>query len=103
MDLLDASLGDIAARLRQLLDDDRAAVGADGSGDALLEHAHNWEAIGQAGDAARTWIAAEIAHESRRGDLPHPLRGREPHRLVRQHRPGREASGGGRSRHHRRH
>ena len=66
MDLLDASLGDIAARLRQLLDDDRAAVGADGSGDALLDTAHDWEAIGRAGDAARTWIAVEIAHESRR-------------------------------------
>jgi hypothetical protein len=70
MDLLDASLGDIAVRLRELLDIDRATAavnaGAAGSGDALLEAAHGWEAIGRAGDAARTWVAAEIAHESRR-------------------------------------
>jgi hypothetical protein len=70
MDLLDASLGDIAARLRELLDNDRttAAVnaGAAGSGDALLEAAHDWEVIGRAADAARTWVAAEVAHESRR-------------------------------------
>jgi hypothetical protein len=70
MDLLDASLGDIAARLRELLDDNRAAAavnaGAAGAGDALLEAAHDWEVIGRAGDAARTWVAAEIAHESRR-------------------------------------
>ncbi|KJC65003.1 HNH endonuclease signature motif containing protein [Agreia bicolorata] len=65
MDLLDASLGDIAARLRELLDLDRAAA-AGTSGDALLEAAHDWEAIGRAGDAARTWVAAEIANESRR-------------------------------------
>ncbi|KQP57347.1 HNH endonuclease signature motif containing protein [Agreia sp. Leaf283] len=71
MDLLDASLGDIAERLRELLDENRAAVntgagsGAD-SGDALLEAAHAWEAIGRAGDAARTWVAAEVAHDSRR-------------------------------------
>jgi hypothetical protein len=70
MDLLDASLGDIAARLRELLDDNRAAAavnaGAAGAGDALLEAAHDWEVIGRAGDAARTWVAAEVAHESRR-------------------------------------
>src|SRR6476620_10213015 len=71
MDLLDASLGDIAVRLRELLDEDRAAVSAsDGSGaasgDALLAAAHAWEAIGRAGDAARTWVAGEVAHESRR-------------------------------------
>jgi hypothetical protein len=70
MDLLDASLGDIAARLRELLEKDRATAavnaGAAGCGDALLEAAHDWEAIGRAGDAARTWVAAEIAHESRR-------------------------------------
>ncbi|SMG26347.1 HNH endonuclease signature motif containing protein [Agreia pratensis] len=67
MDLLDASLGDIAARLLELLEIDRAAtaIGAI-SGDALLESAHDWEAIGRAGDAARTWVAAEIAYESRR-------------------------------------
>ncbi|WP_235500932.1 DUF222 domain-containing protein, partial [Agreia sp. Leaf244] len=71
MDLHDASLGDIAERLRELLDQNRAAVsagagpGAD-SGDALLEAAHAWEAIGRAGDAARTWVAAEVANESRR-------------------------------------
>jgi hypothetical protein len=67
MDLLDASLGDIAVRLRQLLDENRAAVSAGAeSGDALLEAAHAWEAVGRAGDAARTWVAAEVAHESRR-------------------------------------
>jgi hypothetical protein len=70
MDLLDASLGDIAARLRELLDEDRATAavdaGAAGSGDALLQAAHDWEAVGRAADAARTWVAAEIAHESRR-------------------------------------
>jgi hypothetical protein len=71
MDLLDASLGDIAERLRELLDENRATVhtgagpGAD-PGDALLEAAHAWEEIGRAGDAARTWVAAEIANESRR-------------------------------------
>ena len=65
MDLLDASLGDIAARLRELLDLERGAA-AGTSGDALLEGAHAWEDIGRAGDAARTWVAAEIAHESRR-------------------------------------
>jgi hypothetical protein len=71
MDLLDASLGDIAVRLRELLDENRAAVSAGAgsgvdSGDALLSAAHAWEAIGRAGDAARTWVAAEVAHESRR-------------------------------------
>ncbi|MDN4642114.1 DUF222 domain-containing protein [Agreia sp. PsM10] len=67
MDLLDASLGDIAVRLRQLLDENRAAVSAGAeSGDALLAAAHQWEAIGRASDAARTWVAAEVAHESRR-------------------------------------
>ena len=65
MDLLDASLGDIAARLRELLDLERGAA-AGTSGDALLEGAHAWEDIGRTGDAARTWVAAEIAHESRR-------------------------------------
>ncbi|MBF4635220.1 DUF222 domain-containing protein [Agreia pratensis] len=65
MDLLDASLGDIAARLRELLDLERGAA-AGAAGDALLEVAHDWESIGRAGDAARTWVAAEIAHESRR-------------------------------------
>jgi len=66
MDLLDASLGDIAARLRELLDENRAALSAGAGGDALLDTAHQWEAIGRAGDAARTWVAAEIANESRR-------------------------------------
>ncbi|WP_301219186.1 hypothetical protein, partial [Agreia sp. PsM10] len=71
MDLLDASLGDIAARLRQLLDENRVALASGSgspadSGDALLAAAHQWEAIGRASDAARTWVAAEIAHESRR-------------------------------------
>ena len=66
MDLLDASLGDLATRLRELLAEDRSSVASGGSGDALLEFAHEWEAIGQAGDAARTWVAAEIANESRR-------------------------------------
>ncbi|KQR20361.1 hypothetical protein ASF79_12565 [Agreia sp. Leaf335] len=65
MDLLDASLGDIAARLRELLDLERGAA-AGTSGDALLEGAHAWEDIGRTGDAARTWVAAEIARESRR-------------------------------------
>jgi hypothetical protein len=65
MDLLGASLGDIAVRLRELLDENRAALytgagpGAD-SGDALLAAAHAWEEIGRAGDAARTWVAAEL-------------------------------------------
>ena len=67
MDLLDASLGDIAARLRELLETERAETAAGAmSGDALVESAHDWEAIGRAGDAARTWVAAEIAYESRR-------------------------------------
>jgi len=66
MDLLDASLGDIAVRLRQLLDENRAALSAGAGGDVLLDAAHQWEAIGRAGDAARTWVAAEVAHESRR-------------------------------------
>ncbi|KQO10192.1 hypothetical protein ASF06_08330 [Agreia sp. Leaf244] len=71
MDLHDASLGDIAERLRELLDENRAAVntGAGSSADpggALLAAAHAWEEIGRAGDAARTWVAAEVANESRR-------------------------------------
>jgi hypothetical protein len=71
MDLLDASLGDIAVRLRELLAENRAAVASGSgsaaeSGDALLEAAHAWEAVGRAGDAARTWVAGEVAHESRR-------------------------------------
>ncbi|CAD6008487.1 HNH endonuclease signature motif containing protein [Agreia sp. COWG] len=75
MDLLDASLGDIAARLRELLAADRGASSLAGSpsgsgaglaGDDLLRAAHQWEAIGRAGDAARIWVAAEIENDSRR-------------------------------------
>jgi hypothetical protein len=66
MDLQDASLGDIAERLRELLASNRAAAATAPSSDLLLEAAHDWETIGRAGDAARTWVAAEIAHESRR-------------------------------------
>jgi hypothetical protein len=66
MDLQDASLGDIAERLRELLASERSAAATAPSSDFLLEAAHDWEAIGRAGDAARTWVAAEIAHESRR-------------------------------------
>jgi hypothetical protein len=63
MDLRDASLGDIAARLAELLDEHRTAAP---SADSLLDTAHGWEVVGRAADAARTWVAAEIAHESRR-------------------------------------
>jgi hypothetical protein len=66
MDLQDASLGDIAERLRELLTSERSAAARAPSSDFLLEVAHDWEAIGRVGDAARTWVAAEIAHESRR-------------------------------------
>ncbi|KJC64786.1 HNH endonuclease signature motif containing protein [Agreia bicolorata] len=66
MDLHDASLGDIAARLRELLDEQRGAGSAAVSGDGLLEAVHAWEEIGRAGDAARMWVAAEVEHESRR-------------------------------------
>lgn len=67
MDLLDASLGDIAERLRELLDQHRgAAVVAAVSGDDLLEAVHQWESVGRATDAARTWAAAQVEHESRR-------------------------------------
>ena len=70
MDLLDASLGDIAARLRELLDADRGASsvawsGSGLAGDDLLRAAHEWEAIGRAADAARVWAAAEIENDSR--------------------------------------
>lgn len=73
MDLLDASLGDIAGRLRELLDEHRGAGAGAGagaaaavSGDELLEAVHEWEAVGRAADAARSWAAAEVEHESRR-------------------------------------
>jgi hypothetical protein len=62
MELHEATLGDIAVRLHELLKADRSAT----SGDELLKAAHDWEAIGRAGDAARVWVAAEIEHESRR-------------------------------------
>ena len=68
-DLRDASLGDIAGRLRELLDEQRGA-GATGaaaaSGDELLGVVHEWEAVGRASDAARVWAAAQVEHESRR-------------------------------------
>ena len=67
MDLHDASLSEIAARLRELLDGQRGAVMAGAvSGDGLLEAVHAWEDVGRASDAARTWVAAEVEHESRR-------------------------------------
>jgi hypothetical protein len=67
MDLLDASLGDIAERLRELLDEARGeGVPAPVSGDELLQAVHDWEAVGRAADAARTWAAAQVEHESRR-------------------------------------
>jgi hypothetical protein len=62
MELHEATLGDIAERLHELLHTDRANT----SGDALLKAAHDWEAIGRAGDAARIWVAAQIENESRR-------------------------------------
>jgi hypothetical protein len=62
MELREATLGDIAVRLHELLNLDRSTT----SGDELLKAAHDWEAIGRAGDAARVWAAAEIEHESRR-------------------------------------
>jgi hypothetical protein len=62
MELHEAALGDIAERLRELLKTDRAGT----LGDAILTAAHDWEAIGRAGDAARVWVAAEIENESRR-------------------------------------
>jgi hypothetical protein len=79
MDLLDASLGDIAERLLELLDEQRgvsragaagaaaaAAAAAVVSGDELLGVVHEWEAVGRASDAARVWAAAQVEHESRR-------------------------------------
>jgi hypothetical protein len=67
MDLLDASLGDIAERLRELLDQHRGVgVAAAVSGDDLLEAVHQWESVGRSADAARTWAAAQVEHESRR-------------------------------------
>jgi len=70
MDLRDASLGDIAERLLELLDEQRGAGAADAaaavSGDELLGVVHDWEAVGRASDAARVWAAAEVEHESRR-------------------------------------
>jgi hypothetical protein len=62
MELHEATLGDIAVRLHELLNLDRATT----SGDELLKAAHDWEAAGRATDAARIWAAAEIEHESRR-------------------------------------
>jgi hypothetical protein len=67
MDLRDASLGDIAARLRELLDEHRGAgVAAAVSSDELLETVHEWERVGRAADAARVWAAGQVEHESRR-------------------------------------
>jgi hypothetical protein len=62
MELHEATLGDIAVRLHELLHADRSNV----SGDELLKTAHDWEAIGRAVDAARIWVAAQIENESRR-------------------------------------
>jgi hypothetical protein len=62
MELHDATLGDIAERLHELLNLDRATT----SGDELLKAAHDWEAAGRATDAARVWVAAQIENESRR-------------------------------------
>jgi hypothetical protein len=67
MDLRDASLGDIAVRLRELLDEHRGAgVAAAVSRDELLEAVHEWEGVGRAADAARVWAAGQVEHESRR-------------------------------------
>jgi hypothetical protein len=49
MQLHEASLGDIAERLHELLHTD----GANASGDELLKATHCWEAAGRATDAAR--------------------------------------------------
>ena len=62
MHLENATVGDIAERLRELFEADR--VGA--SADALLESASTWERLGVVADAARIWVAAEIDAESRR-------------------------------------
>ncbi|MBF4633423.1 DUF222 domain-containing protein [Agreia pratensis] len=62
MELQDATLGDIAERLHELLSSNRKLV----TGDELLTSAHDWEAAGRATDAARVWVAAEIENESRR-------------------------------------
>jgi hypothetical protein len=62
MELHEATLGDIAVRLHELLKTDRATI----SGDELVKAAHDWEAAGRATDAARVWAAAQIEHESRR-------------------------------------
>ena len=61
MELLEATLGDIAERLHELLSSDRDHA----SGDQLLTSAHDREVAGRATDAARVWIAAEIENESR--------------------------------------
>jgi hypothetical protein len=67
MDLHDASLGDLAARLCELLAEQRGAAAAGAvSGDGLIEAVHAWEEVGRASDAARAWVAAEVEHESRR-------------------------------------
>jgi hypothetical protein len=62
MELREATLGDIAVRLHELLHDNRSET----SGDELLKAAHDWEAAGRATDAARVWVAAQIENESRR-------------------------------------
>ena len=62
MELKDATLGDIAERLHELLAADRKLA----VGDELLRSAHDWEVVGRATDAARIWVAAEIENESRR-------------------------------------
>lgn len=61
MELKDATLGDIAERLHELLASDRKLA----VGDELLRSAHDWEVAGRATDAARIWVAAEIENESR--------------------------------------
>ena len=62
MELHEATLGDIAERLHELLHADRVST----ADDALLKAAHDWEAAGRATDAARIWVAAQIETESRR-------------------------------------
>jgi hypothetical protein len=62
MELQEATLGEIAERLHELLTSDRDHA----SGDELLTSAHDWEVAGRATDAARVWVAAEIENASRR-------------------------------------
>jgi hypothetical protein len=61
MELTEAGIDDIVGRLGVLLRNDRAGVSREG----LLAAVAGWEQLGAIVDAARSWVAAEVAQECR--------------------------------------